>query len=129
MNLPYLDFHLNLCVLEISTSLMYERHEAQIHDFILLRTRLLGKWGFSFRLYSPNKRPIKRNRKIWELESALRTITRQCDLLRLPELSPEDVEHAADVITAVAEHALAGLPPPFPIKTASIRPAVTTPHQ
>lgn len=55
MRWPYLDLWIDFCGLQVSTSVMYERHESLTYEFITLRILLCKRWGFRVRLYEPRR--------------------------------------------------------------------------
>jgi hypothetical protein len=51
---PYLDLWLDIGLLSVSTALWRERYETCTKDYVLVSVKVLGRWGFRFRLYSPD---------------------------------------------------------------------------
>ena len=54
LRLPYLELYLDIGLLQIQTELMTESYEMLCRNYIALRITLLHKWGWHFRLYSPD---------------------------------------------------------------------------
>ena len=50
---PYLDFWLDIWIIEIRTTLMHQAVERDVRDNIRMRIRFFKRWGFEFHLYSP----------------------------------------------------------------------------
>ena len=55
MKLPYLDFWLDINILQIKTELLYYERASQVKSYICMKVTLFHKWGFHFRLYSPDR--------------------------------------------------------------------------
>lgn len=52
---PYIDLWLDVGFLQIKTDLMCYRFETMTYQYITLGIKLFWKWGFSFRLYRPER--------------------------------------------------------------------------
>jgi len=53
IRLPYLNFWLDVYILEIRTHVNTKSDYKMVTNWIVLEVRVFHKWGFSFELYSP----------------------------------------------------------------------------